>query len=94
MSQSIILSGQKLWQSFSSSRTGLLPRPELERSVFSELHPCRPPCLQEDQSGVTVQTLVISPLPCAITLGLQFMSDKRDSSVTRPGGDEGSLVIL
>lgn len=39
-----------------------------------------------------MQTL--SPLPRAITLGLQFMSDKHHSTVTRPGGDEGGLAIL
>ena len=41
-----------------------------------------------------VQTICIPPLDHVITLGLQFMSDKHDSTVTRPGGDEGGLVII
>lgn len=63
---------------------------ELERSVFSEL----PPLQTSTPPGgpITMQTL--SPLPRAITLGLQFMSDKHHSTVTRPGGDEGGLAIL
>lgn len=89
MTQSITLCGKE--RGGGGVRPGC-PRPTLELEGLSlsplPLQSSAPPKVIK---GVLANTSSL-PWPCVITLGLQSVSDKHDSTVTSPGGDEGGFV--